>query len=397
MGWSDLPSDPVISIAIRLPDPGDFARFRGVCRSWKSALRGFRPTFFPWLAVINCNTRPGRKSVSFISHASNNCRYKLRVPLPISGRTNADLDCSNFRANKDGWMLFMLNDLVPILVNPLTGAHNLHPFPCIYTLRGPWKGFNCDFFLPDILVTFVECRVEEDRHILAAAKPGDAEWSVLHHFSLTCYREAFIMSIVFHEADGKVYAMNCEGEMQSFRVSRAPCDAGLSKKKIVFAEVSSILAKATTKQVNLVVSFLVSDGTSLLQVRKIVKSMEFEILKYCPDADMWVKTMNYLGDKSLFFDSFGARLLPLPFSFSSQGDTKDTRRPRRNCFYFTDICDKFPPPRPHPPEEHRYVHRVRIYDAGKGTVEPCFDTRIYSYHSLLPGLMWFTPSQSLNS
>ncbi|KAJ3687958.1 hypothetical protein LUZ61_017122 [Rhynchospora tenuis] len=115
MGWSDLPSELLITIAGNLPEFTDRIRFRSVCSHWRSSFPSISflplpPQQPPWLVL------PSATSTHFYSLSQN--RVYATPPPGIP-------DNSRLFGSASGWFLSLSGRnrrITMSLVNPFTGA-----------------------------------------------------------------------------------------------------------------------------------------------------------------------------------------------------------------------------------------------------------------------------------
>ncbi|KAF3336829.1 F-box/kelch-repeat protein [Carex littledalei] len=120
MGWSDLPSELVITIAGNLTEFTDHIRFRSVCSHWRSSFQSLSlrlPRQLPWLAL------PSTSSPHF---------YSLSEDRVYSSPPPGVADNSNVLGSASGWFISVSGRYSHItfsLINPFTGASVGLPSP----------------------------------------------------------------------------------------------------------------------------------------------------------------------------------------------------------------------------------------------------------------------------
>ncbi|CAM0955183.1 unnamed protein product [Alopecurus aequalis] len=117
MSWSDLPADILASITDRITEHADFARFRSVCPSWRSASAAHAARRRVPLLLIPTQNYSGVNR-RFWSLADDSL---TKIPVPAAS------GYSFLFASPRGWTLGVANDLSATLLHPFTGASESLP------------------------------------------------------------------------------------------------------------------------------------------------------------------------------------------------------------------------------------------------------------------------------
>lgn len=297
MGWSDLPSELLITIAGNLTEFTDHLRFRSVCSHWRSSLPSHSlrlPRQLPWLVL------PSASSTHFYSLSEDRVYSNPPPGIP---------DNSNLFGSVSGWVLSLSGRnrrIAASLINPFTGSS--------IGLPSPDPGSSLSYVALDTLVWD-----RSDSVIVAACSTrqgvfycrlGETAWAPIES-----QQHSLASSITFYE--GRFYILQvdtCEtvvldGEtLEEITVVLAPdLDSPVEAHLFVSAGDLLLLAKSTWM-------YLFPDSDSqFYKVRHVNLNDEFT---------EWVE-VHEIGDRALFVDNLHC------FSV----EVGDNSLLRRNCIY----------------------------------------------------------------
>lgn len=120
--WSQLPHELIHLIAQKLPDTGNFIRFRAVCTTWKDgAPLSNPPPQLPWILEHRGPRLQDRQHIRFYCHSSSKM-YCIRVV----GRSSWLLGSGTFH----GHIIATVDLVKTMLYNPITReVQALRPAP----------------------------------------------------------------------------------------------------------------------------------------------------------------------------------------------------------------------------------------------------------------------------
>ncbi|KAJ6851171.1 putative F-box protein [Iris pallida] len=231
--WSRLPPEIARSIAELLPAI-DLPRFRSVCRSWSSATEGLTPSapvsLFPWLCLVSSGDQT---FPSFFSRPENRYRHFCLSP---------DAAAARLVGGRDGWMVYLFNDDLPVLINPLTRARRY--LPSLASLRAARGGARV---LKIVLsaapsspaASVLAVSLFDDRRSLAFSRMGDDVWAPLYPLPRSEYKSVapdvpvrfteFVQDVLFH--DRRFFALLRSGRwVLAFDISAGPAASLLTYK-----------------------------------------------------------------------------------------------------------------------------------------------------------------------
>ncbi|KAL5747474.1 hypothetical protein ACOSP7_024474 [Xanthoceras sorbifolium] len=357
--WSALDDILLVEIGRQIKLYEDFAAFRRVCASWRSAApkENFRfKCRMPWLML------PPKQC--------SNLRDFFILPEGMTTRHHV-LPEANAKMcySSKGWLITIAPNLSMDLIHPFSRAqfklphvksfHNWRrlAMPNMYTafIRKAVLSSN-PLFTPDYTVMVIH----GDIGVLAYSKPGDKAWTTIDtwhgmYFDVTYYK-------------GKFYAINSQCQIMA-------CDVG-GDNPTVAQQVASTIEFAPEK-----VYIVESSGRLLVVMRKGVDlrsitrgsskttygTYEFEVFLVDLSTNNWTKIKD-IGNTSLFLGHN-----------SSMSIKSDGVYSKPNRIYFTDDCV----------EAYWFKKTggkdMGIYNIEDGSIEPYFWGN--SYNRLTPP-MW---------
>lgn len=369
--WSRLPPEIARSIAELLPAI-ELPRFRSVCRSWSSATEGLTPSApvspFPWLCLVSSGdqTLP-----SFFSRPENRYRHFCLSPDAAA----------RLVGGRDGWMVYLFNDDLPVLINPLTRARRYLPSLASFcAARGGARVLKIVLSAAPSspAASVLAVSLFDDRRRLAFSRMGDDAWTPLYPLTRSEYKSVapdapvrlteLIQDVLYH--DRSFFALLRSGRrMLAFDISAGPAASLLTYK----CSVPVLNGFVPSNKGLLLCSAPCGDLLHVRWKKCAVSAMltNIAVMKLNSEMDRWTEVEDLCGgDGSLFLGCDQAVMLC------------NVPELKSNCVYFTDdYCN---------PRAASQV--VRVYDLEKGTVEPFFSPwRIGGPDDVLT---WFMPSLS---